>query len=168
MWTSYMSLTYKESPLFWTHFVEISTLLIFIKFVAPCRFSTMLIHKKSYIKRPHEWAYSWSPQTWNFRLHLKGKFLLKFIIFFYFLLNFKEGLRLPCLPHSVSDLLYSLRQEFGHSLSIVNENNDRNSERITKDVKGITEFRVVTGCVIEISSTHTHTHTHTHTPLPSP
>ena len=86
-----------------------------------------------------------------------------FIIFFHFLLNFKEGLRLPCLPYSVSDLLYSVRQEFGHSISIVNENNDHNSERITKDVKGITEFRDVTVWVIEISSIHTHTHTHTHT-----
>jgi hypothetical protein len=159
MWTSYMCLTYYQNPFFGHNFFEISTLLIFIKCFAPCRFSSVLIHNKCYIIWRHERAFSWKAHKLeSLWLHLVGQFLLTFIIFFHFLLNFKEGLRLSCLPYSVSDLLYSVRKEFGRSLSIVNENNYHNSERVTKDVKGITEFRDVTAWVIEISSTHTHTH----------
>jgi hypothetical protein len=114
--------------------------------------SAVLIHNKSYITWRHEWAFSFDRKIFN-NFHY---------IFQFFLLNFKEGLRQSCLPHSVSDLLCSIQQGFGNCLSIVNKNNDHNSEQITKDVKSITEFRVVTVWVIKISSTHTHIHTHTH------
>jgi hypothetical protein len=162
MWTPYMCLTYNQSPFFWTYFVEISTLLIFIKFVAPCRFSAMLIHNKSYIIWRHEWAFPWSPQTWKFMVTFNRKNFINFYYIFSFFTKHQTRPSANFLPYSDSDLLYSVRQEFGHSLSTGNENNDHNSERITKDVKGITEFRVDTVWVIQISSTHTHTHTHTH------